>query len=208
MLKFTLQSTLGVNSVTSDAAKQVLNENTTTVTLTSTTTAGAFPSSTFNNISDNRIYTDAKNNFEISYPKSWTVAANGTNNIVVEFDDPTPNLVAVETVAVDRGMTGYSVKQYAAGGMEGFSTAAGSVDLHVKIISQKEFTLAGSPAYEVDFTYNFPLQDGSGVPMRATSVFVIRGDAGYNIFGSSQEEAWSKYEGIFAASTGSFKFLK
>lgn len=217
-LTFVLQKFFGYGAPTTDVAKQVLNatntepvQSETAMTQEESTNAAESraQSTSVNSYPDleTTAYSDASNNFEIRYPKGWIVQPGGTDGTVVQFDEPAQNILALQTVNIDSGLSGYSAQEYAAGGMESFATASGQ-DQQVKVISQGAITLNGQAAYKVEFTYLYPLPDGQGIPFQATSIYFIRGGKGYNIFATAQVEVWNNYSKRFADSASTFRFLK
>jgi len=195
---FLFQKMGWVTQPSTDAAQQVLNAATTQATV-------PFAISTDNSNLANA-YINTREGFEIRQPKDWTIEEVGTDGLVVQFDDPNQNIFALETVSIDTGLSKYSLQEFAAGAMEGFATASGK-DQQVKILSQGPIEINGQSAYKVEYSYLYPMPDGSGKPFHAISVFFKQGDKGYVVFATAQEETWASYKQLMESSLSTFSFL-
>jgi hypothetical protein len=149
-------------------------------------------------------YKDAKLNFSLSYPKSWTVDNSGTNGNV-EFDDPSQGEVALETVtADDEHSTGYDFQTVVRGVLHNFKTSAGSSG-DVKVLAEGNTTLDGEPAYEYELTYNY-VANSQSYPFHAIFVISLHSSVAYEIFASSLDSIWSKYNNAFVESISTFQY--
>jgi hypothetical protein len=194
---------LGISKVVrpnDPSAQQILNAtNTSPVNFVTATSSNQ-------NILEEKAYKDSKFKFEIQAPKGWIVNTNPPD-LTVQFDDPTPGQVALLIVGADKGIKQYTLRQFAAGAMQGFiGDDSGGPDKQVRIISQGDTTLNGYSAYVVEYTYVYTLPDGQKFPFHATSFYVKNDDTGYSIFLSTQEEIWTKFKDTLLKSASTFKY--
>ena len=156
-------------------------------------------------------YADAKAKFTIQPPKGWTIDGTGANGSNVTFMDPTPHVVAIETVSGGIANPGhrYTPQTFAAGAIQ-VLTKEQDVSPDFKIISQKSTVLDGHPAYLIDFTYSYIQKPtGKTYPMHATQIATVGSDgSGYNIFFVSQERIWPQYQNLLLTSAWTFRFPK
>lgn len=195
LFKGILEKTSDVNFVSEPAAKEILD---------------AKSLEPFKNVSkivdeknDNKEYLSEVNNFKINLPDGWVINQNAQNNIIVEFDDPTPNQLGAMTIGSDENVGNYSVKEYSAGIMEGMREEGAD---NVQIIKQEEIILNGNPAYSIEFNYDYKLSNET-YKMHALSVALIHKGKGYAILCVTQDETWGLYSQSFWKSLSSFTFL-
>ncbi|MDB5244366.1 MAG: PsbP [Parcubacteria group bacterium] len=147
-------------------------------------------------------YIDAKWKFSINYPKTWTVDMSGTNGDV-EFDNPTADDVALETISVGLADS-YTPETYSQAVMHNFKVS-GDENSNIKIISEGRTTLGGNPAYEYEVIYNY-VNSGKNYPFHGIYITSIFNNLGYTIFASSFETTWAQNIQLFNSSIESFTF--
>lgn len=149
-------------------------------------------------------YIDAKYNFSINHIKGWSVDTSGTN-ANLEFDDPTTDEVALETVTVDDVQSyGYDFPTVAKGVIHNFKSSAGP-NADVKVVAEGNTTLGGDPAYEYEITFNY-IVGSQSYPFHGIFVISLHSGKAYSIYASSLEQIWGKYVSDFDASISSFQF--
>ena len=197
VLKSAFSMFFGMDFASTSAAKQVLNS-------TNAATSIQLRSSGDTSRLEPKPYRDSASKYQILYPKGWLVSNDG---LVIAFDDPDQSSGAEVSVMVNPEMGGYTLQQYAAGGMQGFASDNAAIK-NVQIISQGNATLNGDPAYSVEYTYEYETESFGTYTLHARTIYLIHESVGYNIFITNAWDQWERSEDLLTESMMSFQFLK
>ncbi len=196
LFKQILQRSTNLNFASEPATKEILNAK-------SYEPARNVPKAVEQKTNNSTEYLNEVNNFKINLPDGWVINKNAQNNIIAEFDDPTPNQLGAITIGSDHNMKS-SLKEYSAGIMQGTIEEGAN---NVQVIKQEEIILNGNPAYSVEFNYDYKISNET-YKMHALSVALINKETGYAILCVTQNETWGLYSQSFWKSLSSFTFLK